>query len=164
MGRIGVAFIAFLLLSFASASAAEFPTRKAGLWEITIVGDHPIKVRQCSDAASDEAMEQAGIGFPGECAKRDVEKSGNTITVVSVCTSARKTTVSHMVITGSLDSTYTMTMSTQESGRSAGPSMTLSGKWLGPCAADQKPGDVMLPNGAKFNILKLPKGVDAAAR
>jgi Protein of unknown function (DUF3617) len=155
--RIGTAFCGILILSLASASAAEFPVRKAGLWEITIAGDHPIKVRQCSDPASDQAMEQAGIGVP-DCGKRDVEKSGNTITVISVCTSARKTTVSHMVITGSLDSEYTMTMTTQGSGRSVEPSMKLSGRWLGPCAAGQKPGDVIMPNGTKINILdNLPK-------
>lgn len=162
VGRTVMTFGVVLLVSVVSTSAAEFPVRKAGLWEITIEGKHSIKVRQCSDPASDQAIERAGIGLPGECTNGDVEKSGNTITLVSVCTAARKTTTMRMVITGSLDSDYTMTMSAQASGRSVGPSMTLSGKWLGPCTAGQKPGDVVMPNGTKINIL--PKHMDSAAR
>jgi Protein of unknown function (DUF3617) len=162
--RIGIACSIAFILSTASVSGADFPARKAGLWEITIAGHDSITVRQCSDAASDEAMEQASFGVAGECAKRDVEKSGSTITVVSVCTSARKTTISRMVITGSLDSEYTMTMSSQAPGRSVGPSMTLSAKWLGSCGPGQKPGDVIMPNGTKINILNLPKGMGSASR
>lgn len=157
VGRIPIACSALFILSAVSASGADFPARKAGLWEMTITGDHSLTVRQCSDAASDEAVAQAGFGWAGECAKRDVEKSGSTITVVSVCTSDRKTTTSRIVITGSLDSDYTMTVS-----RSVGPSMTVSAKRLGPCAAGQKPGDVIMPNGNKINIV--PKGTNSAAR
>lgn len=153
MGRISLAFGVLFIVSAASVSAAEFPARKAGLWEITIAGGHSIKVRQCSDAASDQAMAQAGIGFPGDCAKHDVQESGGTITIVSACKSAGKTVVSHMVITGSLDSNYTMTVTSQDAGTS-GPVMILYGRWLGPCGVDQKPGDVIMPNGTKINILR----------
>lgn len=164
MGRIPIACCALFILSAVSASGAEFPARKAGLWEITIAGDQSITVRQCSDPASDEALAQAGFGGGGECAKHDVEKSGSTITVVSECTLERKTTILRTVITGNLDSNYTMTMSRQGSGRSAGPLMKLSAKWLGPCAAGQKPGDVIMANGRKINILNVPKSANAAAR
>ena len=164
VGRIAIACSALFILSAASTSGTEFPARKAGLWEISIAGDHPITVRQCSDAASDEALEQASFGGGGECAKRDLEKSGSTITVISVCTSSRKTTILRMVITGSLESNYAMTISRQRPGGSARPSMTLSAKWLGPCAAGQKPGDVIMPGGTKINILNVPKGVNSAVR
>ena len=30
--------------------------------------------------------------------------------------------------------------------------MTIDAIWLGPCAADQKPGDVIMSNGTKINI------------
>jgi hypothetical protein len=164
VGCIAIACSALFILSAASTSGTEFPARKAGLWEISIAGDQPITVRQCSDAASDEALEQASFGGGGECAKRDLEKSGNTITVISVCTSSRKTTILRMVITGSLESNYAMTISRQRPGGSARPSMTLSAKWLGPCVAGQKPGDVIMPGGTKINILNVPKGVNSAVR
>jgi hypothetical protein len=154
VARASIAFSLCLIFSAVSASASDFPARKAGLWEITIAGARPVKVRQCSDAASDEAMAQTSLGLPGDCAKHDVDKSGNTITMVSVCTSAGKTMISHMVITGSLDSEYTMTITSQaQKASSVAPPMTLYAKWLGPCAADQKPGDVIMPNGTKFNML-----------
>lgn len=157
MGRISIAFGVLLVFSAASAAAADFPVRKAGLWEITIAGGRSIKIRQCSDAASDEAMAQAGIGFPGDCAKHDVHESGGTITIDSVCKSAGKTAASHIVITGSLESQYTMTMTSQAPGKSVGQSMTLYAKWLGPCGVNQKPGDVIMPNGTKINLLSASK-------
>lgn len=35
--------------------------------------------------------------------------------------------------------------------------MTIAAKWLGPCAAGQKPGDVMMGNGMKVNVLEIQK-------
>jgi hypothetical protein len=35
--------------------------------------------------------------------------------------------------------------------------MTMEAKWLGPCAADQKPGDVIMSNGVKINIPEMQK-------
>lgn len=152
MGRI--VFSVLVILSTASASAAEFPARKAGLWEITIAGPHSIKLRQCSDAASDQAMAEAGIGPAGNCPKRDVEKSTSTIIIDSVCRSAGKTTTSHIVITGSLESKYTMTMTSQAPGVSAATAMTMYAEWLGPCRGDQRPGDVIMSDGSKVNLLQ----------
>ena len=149
VSRTRSAFGVFLILSTASASAAEFPIRKAGLWEIAIAGAHSIKVRQCSDAVSDEAIFQAGIGISGDCDKRDVRESGSTIAIDSACRSAGKTTTTHIVITGSLDSKYTMTITSQAQKKP----MTLQAEWLGPCGADQKPGDVIMPDGMKINLL-----------
>jgi hypothetical protein len=41
--------------------------------------------------------------------------------------------------------------------------MTLTAKWLGLCAADQGPGDMITPKGMKANILNLQKrGVPGA--
>lgn len=157
MCRINLAFGVLFIFTAASAVAADFPVRKAGLWEITIAAGRSVKIQQCSDAASDEAMAQSGIGFPGDCAKHDVHESGGIITIDSVCKSAGKTIASRIVITGSLDSQYTMTMTGQAPGKSGGPSMTLYAKWLGPCAVDQKPGDVIMPNGTKINLLSASK-------
>lgn len=147
--RIGIVFGSFVLLSAASASAEDFPARKPGLWGITFAGPHSLAVRQCSDPASDEAIMRAGVDLSGDCAKPDVQESGNAITIVSVCRSAGKTTTSHIVITGSLQSKYTMTMTSQ----AAGSPVTLYAEWLGPCEPNQKPGDVIMPDGMKINLL-----------
>jgi hypothetical protein len=140
------------------ASAADLPTRKAGLWEITTnVASHSIKMQQCIDASTDQAMQaHAGSAPQGDCSKRDVQKSGATMTIDSVCTFAGKTVTSHVVVTGSFDSEYTLTATSQTESKPAGTAVTLNAKWLGPCASDQKPGDMIMPNGMKLNIQNLP--------
>ncbi len=35
--------------------------------------------------------------------------------------------------------------------------MTIAAKWLGPCAAGEKPGDVIMSNGMKMNVIELQK-------
>ena len=158
--RIG-AVLVLLAVSSLSVAAAEFPTRKAGLWEITTSSEnHSVKMQQCTDANTDRAMQAHTGSVPrGDCAKRDVQKSGTTTTINSVCTIAGKTTTAHIVITGSFDSEYTLTMTSQHDGMPAGHTATMSAKWLGPCAADQKPGDMIMGNGMKINLLDLQKGV-----
>jgi Protein of unknown function (DUF3617) len=146
------------------ASAAEMPARKAGLWEIQMGGAaNGMAIRQCIDAATDQMM-QSGTGQGGppnveqQCSKRDVQKSGDSVTIDSVCTRAGKTVTSHAVVTGSFDSAYTMTVTTQSPNMpGGGMTITMAAKWLGPCAADQKPGDMIMPNGMKINILDVQK-------
>ena len=153
LARTGAALM-FLATCVAPAFAAELPNRKAGLWEIpTDAGNQAMKIQQCIDAATDHAMQARGGAAPqGDCSKRDVQKSGSTTTIDSVCTFGGKTRTSHIVITGSFDSEYTMTVTGQTEGQPAGRAVTLSAKWLGPCAADQRPGDMIMPNGMKMNI------------
>jgi hypothetical protein len=152
------------------ALAAEMPARKAGLWEITTSAGagNGVAIRQCIDAATDQMMQsRAGTGpAPGTgpgagtppCSKRDVQKTGDTVTIDSTCTVAGRTVNTHAVVTGSFDSAYTMTVTSQGDGIPAGAgTMTMSAKWLGPCAADQRPGDMIMPNGMKINILDLQK-------
>ena len=151
--------LCFLLSSACvPASASDYPTRKAGLWEITTnVASHSIKMQQCIDAKTDQAMQaHAGTAPQGDCSKHEVQKSGATMTIDSVCTFGGKTRTSHIVVTGSFDSEYTLTMTSQAEGTPAATVVTLNAKWLGPCASDQKPGDMIMPNGMKLNIQNLP--------
>src|SRR5712671_1250684 len=65
---------------------------------------------------------------------------------------------SHAVITGSFDSAYTMTVTSESDALPGGKmTMTIAAKWLGPCTADQKPGDMIMGNGFKMNILEMQK-------
>jgi Protein of unknown function (DUF3617) len=153
------AAVFFLAVSALSAAAVDLPNRKAGLWEVdTDANGHALKMQQCVDATTDYAMQARG-GVPhGDCSKHDVQKSANTTTIDTVCTVAGKTRTSHIVIVGSFDSNYTLTVTTQAEGQPARPPVTLTAKWLGPCAADQRPGDIIMPNGAKMNITNMPGG------
>src|SRR5262249_36578272 len=146
------------------AMAAELPSRKPGLWEMKMEfasRNTPAQtIKQCIDAATDQMM-QSSAGPAGQtaCSKRDVQRSADTITIDSVCTVGGKATTSHAVITGSFDSAYTMTLTSDSATTPGGKSsMTMAAKWLGPCTGDQKPGDMMRGNGMKMNSLEMKKG------
>jgi hypothetical protein len=162
MGRFGATAV-LVLASVLPAMAAELPTRKAGLWEVKTSfenrnGAGPA-IQQCIDAATDQMM-QSGAGplAQAACSRRDIQRSGNSVTIDSACTVGGKAATSHAVITGSFDSAYTMTVTSESAGLPGGKmTMTMAAKWLGPCAADQKPGDMIMGNGLKMNILDMQK-------
>jgi hypothetical protein len=158
MGRLGMAFAVGLACAV-PAAAADFPTRKAGLWEMTTTSNgRTMLVKQCIDAATDQAMQANASSAPQRsCSKRDIQKSGDTTTIDSVCTTGGKTLTHHMVITGSFESGYMMTITTQGDGIPVARNMTVAAKWTAPCAADQKPGNMIMQNGTKINLADMQK-------
>jgi hypothetical protein len=106
------------------------------------------------------------------CQKRAIQRSGNAITVDSVCQFGEMTTTSHATVTGDFNSAYTVEVnSTRQGGRpipGVAPGgetrMTIAAKWLGPCTAGQKPGDVMMGSGMKMNVLDIQKMNGAPAQ
>jgi hypothetical protein len=138
--------------------AAELPSRKAGLWEVRTSFESGngagLAVQQCIDASTDQMMQSsAGPLGRAACSRRDVKKAGDAVTIDSTCTLAGKTATSHAVIAGSFDNAYTMTVTSQSDALPGGKmAMTVVAKWLGPCAADQRPGDLIMGNGVKMNI------------
>ncbi len=152
------------------ALALDLPARKPGLWELTMsFGDRKIPaqvMRQCTDAASDKLMNSNFGGAAQQaCSQQNVTRSGGTITVDSVCTIAGATTTAHAVITGSFDSAYSMQVTSKRVGGPMLPGMepngeshmSIAAKWLGPCESGQRPGDVIMANGMKMNVLDLQK-------
>lgn len=164
-----IALSSILILAGAlPVPADELPSRKPGLWQVEMnIGSRIAQtMQQCIDAATDQMLQQgAGAAPRADCSKRDVQKSGNTITIDTACTVNGKPSTTHSVITGSFDSSYTMT-STSQSDTAPGGKMTITiaAKWLSACAADQKPGDMIMGNGVKTNILNMQKGAVPPAR
>lgn len=140
------------------ALAAESLSRKPGLWEVktSIDGSNgPAKiVRQCIDAATDQLSQSiAGPFSTAACSKREVQRSAGAVTIDSTCTVAGKRATAHAVATGSFDSAYTMKVTAQGEVLPGGKmTMTMEGKWIGACTADQRPGDIIMANGVKINI------------
>jgi Protein of unknown function (DUF3617) len=151
------------VLGATPALAEELPSRKTGLWEISMSFENRNipgqTMQQCIDAATDQMMQsRVGPGAQSACSKRDVQRSGSTITIDSVCTVNGKATASHAVISGSFDSAYTMTVASDSAAAPGGKStMTMAAKWLGPCKSDQRPGDMIMANGTKINVLDMQK-------
>ena len=158
MRRLGMVSI-LALIGATPALAAELPARKPGLWEIKMANVPGQTLQQCIDASTDQIMQSnVGPNVQSTCTKHDVQRTANGITIDSTCTVAGKTATSHAVITGSLDSAYTMTMTSESTAVPGGKSsVTMSAKWLGPCAAGQRPGDMIMPNGMKINIPDMQK-------
>jgi hypothetical protein len=158
------------LLIAAPAGAVDLPARKAGLWELTM-NFHNSRLphqtmRQCTDADSDRLM---NLNFAGSneqaCSKKDIVPNGTGYVVDSICNFGGVTTTSHAVVTGSFDSAYSVDVNSTREGGPAMPGaavgaashMTIAAKWLGPCAAGDKPGDVIMSNGMKMNVIELQK-------
>jgi Protein of unknown function (DUF3617) len=168
--RRRLAALAFCLLWTAPALALDMPARKAGQWEPKMSFDNgaiPVQtLRQCIDAATDKMMTSNFGGSPQQsCQKQDISRSGSTLVVDSVCSFHGATSTTHAVITGSFDSAYTMEVTTKRQGGPSIPGMapggethmTIAAKWLGACAADQRPGDIIMANGMKMNVLDMKK-------
>ena len=132
-------------------------------------GDGQVLARHALQAGREVTV----IALPGrppstalaQRAASEFRSGGGTITVDSVCTFGGTTTTSHAVVTGSFDSAYTMKVASTRAGGPPMPGgapgaethMTIEAKWLGPCAAGQKPGDVIMSNGMSMNVLDLQK-------
>ncbi|WP_298105090.1 DUF3617 family protein [Bradyrhizobium sp.] len=146
------------LLFVVQAAADDAPARKAGLWEIkTTIGGHAVTVKQCIDAATDRMLQSSTGPLSAQaCPSRQVSKSDSGFTIESRCSFNGKPASARAVVTGSFDSAYTMTV-TAEGKDLPAARMTMEGKWLGACAADQKPGDVIMSNGVKVNVPDLQK-------
>jgi len=106
------------LIAALPASAAELPARKPGLWEIKMSFENrnvPAQsLKQCVDGKTNTLGQMgAAASAQSNCSRRDVQRSGDTTTIESTCTIGGKTTNARVVITGSFDSAYTMTMTSE---------------------------------------------------
>ncbi|MCC6221031.1 MAG: DUF3617 family protein [Deltaproteobacteria bacterium] len=155
-----IAFALFLVLPL-GAVAEDYPSRKPGLWEIeTSMPGMPgggNKMKHCIDAATDAAMMNAGKSMSEGmgCTKNEFGKRGANFVAESDCNANGTRMISKTVFSGDFSSNYSGEIVTKFEPPMAGMSeqkMTLSARWLGECEADQKPGDVIMPNGMKLNM------------
>jgi len=155
------------------ALAAQPLSRKPGLWEVKTTIENSSApagvVKQCIDAATDQLSQSiAGPFSAAACPVRNVQRSADSVTVDSTCTVAGKPATAHAVMTGSFDSAYAMKVTAQGEALAGGKMiMMMEGRWIGPCTADQKPGDIIMGNGVKINIPEMqklnPSSVDPGA-
>jgi hypothetical protein len=149
-----------LLLAATGSLAADMPKRKAGLWQIETTmaaapGMGPIK--QCIDEKTDNFYQQLGEQQKDKCSELEIRNAGDKIVVHSVCRMGGSTATTDATFSGRFDSDYRGDIRVKYNPPMHGMSesaMTVAAKWLGPCAAGQKPGDMILPNGMKINPQK----------
>lgn len=156
--------LSLLLLGLAAASlaggvlAADTPKRKPGLWEInTHMEGMPSMgaIQQCIDKNTDNLMQQQAQKEKPDCSVMEFKQQGNRYTMHSVCKMDKTTATTDAVFTGAFDSAYKGDMHTRYNPPMQGMSesrMSMEARWIGPCKAGQKPGDVIMPNMKGMNL------------
>jgi hypothetical protein len=132
------------------------------MWEMAVMfegrNSPAYTLRRCTDATTDTLVTAMASGWADDsCTKRDVQNNGGTIVIDSICTVGPVATSAHAEITGDFNQAYTLKVSTRQGGGApaalAGDrSLTVDAKWIGPCGANHKPGDIILPGGMTMNI------------
>ncbi|MDH3444419.1 MAG: DUF3617 domain-containing protein [Deltaproteobacteria bacterium] len=165
--RYSILFVALLTIS-STASAATFdsPKRKSGLWEIRITsaeagGTHTIQ--QCVNEKTDDLMKNDMDGMEkSACSKSTLRKEGDKFVHESVCKVEGSTAKTRAVISGRFDSAYRVDTKSNYEPPMQGmreSSMKMDAKWLGPCKAGQKPGDVVMPGMPNINMDEIMKNM-----
>jgi hypothetical protein len=85
-----LAIVIFAILATPPAFALDMPTRKAGLWELTMTFERrnlpPQVMKQCTDAATDKLMNlNFGSSNGQACSKQDVKTAAGGFSIDSVC-------------------------------------------------------------------------------
>lgn len=159
--RVSFAIAVSVVFVTSVASAADFPTRRAGLWDITMHMDQtkmgPMNSKMCLDAATDKKMMKYGMSHQSQdCTPPNIQGMGNARTVDIVCHMEGTTQKSHVTIAYTGDSSYHMDMQTVFDPPFHGQShshITQDAKWSGACPPSMKPGDMQMPGGYTVNIL-----------
>jgi hypothetical protein len=146
----------------AFAAEIDLPPRKPGQWQVEMdTGSGPaITMTMCLDEATDAAMMQLGLSLSGDlCSNLSTTRDGDTIVIDATCTLGTMKTTSHSVISGDFQSAYTIeiasTIEGAPEGMPAQSSITQRVTWMGACADDLAPGDMMMPGGMKMNVKDL---------
>lgn len=144
----------------ATADPVDMPTRKPGLWEIKVNAGAQMPamtMQQCTDPSTDKDMAASVNPMAKEmCARQDMQTTATGFVIDATCTIGGITSTSHTEINGDFNSAYTVKVSTKSDGKRPGlppeTVTTMEAKWLGPCKADQKAGDMVMPGGMKINV------------
>jgi len=147
----------------AASASSDAPQRKSGLWEMKMSGGHmpgAMTMQQCVDQKSDDIskMQQA----KSNCTKNVVRREGDKIVAESVCKMEGTTATTRTVFTGNFDSAFKADIRSTYDPPMHGireSSSMMEAKWLGPCLAGQKAGDMVMPGmpGGMPNMEELMK-------
>ncbi len=157
--------IILLAADHANAGSFDAPKRKSGLWEFKISSGQAKGVhamQQCVDEKTDDLMKkEIGETHKTQCSKNDMRKEGDKIVAESVCKMQNSTATTRAIFSGRFDSAYQADIKSTYEPPLAGmkeSSSVIEAKWLGPCQAGQKPGDIVIPGMPNINVDQMRKG------
>lgn len=149
-------------VSLAADLPANLPKRKAGLWEMQMgpAGGQQQVIKTCLDEATDRAMYEMGAKIGGSmCSKFNLSVNGSVVTADGVCSlpgqQGNINMTSHSETRFDGDTSFTSNGTVKYDPPIGGQSeikVSTQGRWVGACAAGQKPGDMILPDGRTVNM------------
>lgn len=169
-----------LAVKDSAAQAASMPVRQSGLWEVTLRSEDLVlrrqgqalarsqTVRMCTSEQVEHIMLFAIVPGQENCrplqVRRQALASGARHTLQSECYVHENRVDSEMELHGDLQSAFHGTFSVQyektpihNTGR-----MIFDGRRLGACHPNQRPGDMVLPNGVTVNVVDDKRRVESA--
>ena len=158
-------FAAALACAVAPAQAAlEYPTLKAGQWEMTTTAGGtgaapaaPRKATICLDANTQKALMDQGAGVQKElCSKMEMRRDGTRYITDAECRFGTSVVKSHGVMTMIGDTAYrTETQASFDpplANNMRESKTVIEGKYVGACRDGMQPGDMVTDTGQKINI------------
>ena len=160
--------LVFALLAAPPALGQDFPRLKPGQWEIAIArggaakGQPPVHSTMCIDEATQRAMIANGMGMTREmCTRNDFRRDGARYVGTADCRFGDSRMTSRSVMTLAGDAAYHVDVVAtfeppfmgMKDSRTA-----IDGKFVGACRGGLNPGDIVGPNGQKFNVRMLGTG------
>jgi hypothetical protein len=165
---INLSLLLFALPLAANAQTANsadtensFPKRKAGLWQIKAVGLEQAGmpptlfcVGEVTDTQTQHLDRKPGV--LGSCTMGSFKQAQGGWLAESICKDSRTTVKSQAVLTGDLNLEYRIDTVVTYLPPIAGTRKTdqdsLVAKFMGACAAAQKPGDLVVPGMGTLNL------------
>ncbi|QXL83589.1 DUF3617 family protein [Comamonas sp. NLF-1-9] len=174
-----VVLMAFQAGGAHAASAAQkkaqapepLPVRQPGLWEVTVRSDdlqlrrrgqakaQPQTVRMCTDAEAEPVMLFAIVPGQENCRQvttnRRSAEAGGGWDIHSVCFVHDNQVEMRMQLTGDLRTAYqgSFNVTFRDTPMNNTGRMLFEGHRLGACLAQQRAGDMVLPNGITVNVV-----------
>jgi len=145
----------------ASAEEFEWPSRKAGQWELHMKAsaDSPEMTMQlCLDPSTDKGMMQMGMGLAKSmCPDQKITHEGGKIVIDGSCSVAGMTVKGRTEVTGDFQSEYTMTSTSEmpdaPEGMPKATQLEHKARWVAAtCKDGMQPGDIEMPGGIKMNM------------
>lgn len=149
-------------LGSATSAETEFPKRRAGLWEVRSVGAQASGLpptRFCAGDGTDSAQSHLdrSVGARGSCTLGAFRRAGDAWLAESICREGRTVVTSRAIAIGDFDTAYRIdTLVSYEpplGGVRREDRDALEARWLGPCSAGQKPGDIVVPGMGTLNMV-----------
>jgi hypothetical protein len=150
-----------LLATAGAAVAQEMPSRKPGLWEITmqITNTPSQNVKHCIDEKTDRQMQSIGQSLDkNACSKNIWRKDGARYIGESECKIGASVATTRSVFAGDFDKAYRGEVDSRFEPPMAGVSQNkvlVTARWAGACPAGWKPGDMQMPGMGRMNVNEL---------